>query len=90
MAPKSTTGEPTKKRGKKPSVRTREEVRRWFSTNGRSISGWAKARGFSPSLTHAVLMGERKCLRGQSHEIAIALGLKENEEFDFDDGGPQL
>lgn len=27
-------------------------------------------------LVYAVIKGERKCLRGESHRIAVALGLK--------------
>lgn len=34
------------------------------------------ARGFTPALVHVVLKGERKCLRGQSFKIAVALGLR--------------
>ena len=36
----------------------------------------ARARGFSAELTRMVLLGKRKCLRGQSHQIAVALGIK--------------
>jgi gp16 family phage-associated protein len=48
-----------------------------FYAQGISISDWATAHHFSAALVYAVLDGKRKCLRGQSHEIAIALGLKE-------------
>lgn len=47
-----------------------------FRSNGVAIAEWAKSNGFSPALVYAVLRGERKCLRGQSHEIAKALGMK--------------
>lgn len=47
-----------------------------FRSNGVAIAAWAESNGFSPALVYAVLRGERKCLRGQSHQIAKALGMK--------------
>ena len=47
-----------------------------FYEQGISIAEWAIAHQFSVALVYAVLDGKRKCLRGQSHQIAIALGLK--------------
>jgi len=47
-----------------------------FRRNGITVAQWAKANGFEKSLVYAVLRG-RKCLRGQSHDIAVALGLKQ-------------
>lgn len=53
-----------------------EDVRRWFRANGITISAWAARHDFNPSLVYAVLKGQRKCLRGESHKIAVALKLK--------------
>lgn len=47
-----------------------------FEDSGISVAEWARARGFSTSLVYQVLEGRRKCLRGQSHQIAVALGIK--------------
>ncbi len=47
-----------------------------FAETGTSVAEWARVRGFSAVLVYQVLEGNRKCLRGQSHRIAIALGLK--------------
>ncbi|WP_093172786.1 DNA-binding protein [Variovorax sp. YR266] len=47
-----------------------------FRSTGTTAADWADAHGFSRALVYAVLRGERKCLRGQSHAIAVALGLK--------------
>ncbi len=33
-------------------------------------------KGFTPALVYSVLKGERKCLRGQSFKIAVALGIR--------------
>jgi len=55
---------------------TADEAQRWFRNNGLNINAWAIEKGFTPALVYAVLQGRRKCLRGQSHSIAVALGLK--------------
>lgn len=47
-----------------------------FRARGQTVQDWAKTRGFNPKLVYSILNGHRKCLRGQSHEIAVALGLK--------------
>jgi gp16 family phage-associated protein len=57
-------------------TRTREEVLAAFRENGASIAKWSVDHGFQPYLVYEILRGERKCLRGQSHEIAVQLGLK--------------
>jgi gp16 family phage-associated protein len=57
-------------------LRTIEEVRREFKDTGVSVSEWARDRGFSVPLVYGVLRG-RPAIRGQSHNIAVALGLKE-------------
>lgn len=53
-----------------------QQVQNWFRKNGLNIHQWAVDREFSPALVYAVLKGKRKCLRGQSYQIALALGLK--------------
>ena len=47
-----------------------------FARNGVSISAWAVANGFTRSLVYEVLAGRKKCLRGNSHKIAVLLGIK--------------
>jgi gp16 family phage-associated protein len=58
-------------------LRTGEQVRDEFMRRGLSISEWARARGYSAQLVYQVLAGRKRCLRGQSHAIAVTLGLKE-------------
>lgn len=41
------------------------------------ISAWARRHGFREKSVHDVLSGTRLCTRGKSHEIAVALGLKD-------------
>lgn len=61
---------------------TSEEIKRIFRENGLSVSQFARAYGFSEPLVHAVLSGKNKASRGQSHLIAVALGLKSNPSED--------
>ena len=48
-----------------------------FEESGIPVAEWARDRGFSASLVYQVLDGKRKCMRDQSHRIAVALGLKD-------------
>lgn len=47
-----------------------------FRKRGVSMVDWARQHGFNARLVYAVIRGERKCLRGQSFEIAKELGMK--------------
>lgn len=67
-----------------------ESIKRLFAERGLSISEWARRHSFSPTLVYQVLDGERKCLRGQSHKIAVALGLKQGVLCEFEDLETQL
>lgn len=58
------------------ALRSPEQVQTWFRQSGVSVVEWAARHGFSPALVYAVMKGRRKCLRGESHRIAVALGMK--------------
>ena len=58
------------------SLRSTAEIRLEFARRGLSISGWARLHGYSAQLVYGVLTGRNRGLRGQSHEIAVRLGLK--------------
>ena len=67
-------------------LKTRQEVRDDFSRKGLSITGWAKARGYTPNTVIAILADNEsnprlKCLRGEAHNIAVDLGIKSGEIF---------
>ena len=66
---------PAKMNSSQP-LRTIEEVLREFKETGVSISAWARANGFSVPLVYGVLSGRKKAARGQTHNIAITLGIK--------------
>lgn len=61
------------------ALRTPEEARQDLARQGISISAWAQAHGFSANLVFEVLAGRKLGVRGQSHEIAVRLGLKAGE-----------
>ena len=64
----------------KQTRRTPEQVQAWFHENGISVADWSAQHGFSSALVYAVMKGNRKCLRGESHRIAVMLGLKGAEQ----------
>lgn len=51
-------------------------VKARFVAEGVTIKDWARANGFTPKTVYRVLAGEAKCKWGESHRIAVALGLK--------------
>ncbi|MDP3515376.1 MAG: DNA-binding protein [Sulfuritalea sp.] len=57
-------------------LRSPAQVQTWFRESGVSVVEWAARNGFSTALVYAVMKGNRKCLRGESHHIAVALGMK--------------
>lgn len=57
-------------------LRTPEQARAELERKGVSIAAWAMANKFNPNLVHEVLAGRKKGVRGQSHNIAVKLGLK--------------
>lgn len=65
-------------------LKTRSQVRQEFANKGLSISGWAKSNGYSPNMVIAILADKEtnprlKCLRGDAHNIAVQLGIKEGQ-----------
>ena len=55
------------------------EVREGFARRGESIRAWAKRNGYKHKTVSSILSGDRKALRGISHQIAVDLGLKDGE-----------
>lgn len=47
-----------------------------FFEQGISITEWARDHKFDVSLVYSVLSGRSRATRGESHRIAVALGLK--------------
>lgn len=65
---------------KSAQVKTLAEARAYFIARGMCISAWARENGFSANLVFDILGGRKKCLRGQSHRIAVRLGIKQGVE----------
>lgn len=52
------------------------QAREAFCLAGLSVADWARQNQFSAPLVYAVLQGRNQATRGESHRIAVALGLK--------------
>lgn len=52
------------------------DVRNLFESGGISVAQWSRQNGFQSALVYRVLRGEAKCKRGETHNIAVALGIK--------------
>lgn len=63
----------------KPTVKTPEQARHEFERKGLSIAAWARQHGVGRSLVYEILAGRKKCHRGQSHKVAVLLGMKHGE-----------
>ncbi|QTD46521.1 DNA-binding protein [Ottowia sp. 27C] len=57
-------------------LRTPVQARQWLERHGVTISAWARARGFKPSVVAALLSGRTRGQWGQAHEAAVQLGLR--------------
>jgi gp16 family phage-associated protein len=55
---------------------TREQVKARFEREGRTIKSWADEHGFRYLAVIRVLGGYARGKRGESHRIAVKLGLK--------------
>lgn len=67
-------------------LKTREQVRAEFAYRGESVSAWAKQHGYSVNLVLEIINDDarnpkRKCVRGESHNIAVDLGIKNGQVF---------
>jgi len=65
-------------------LKTRQQIRDEFRRRGLSYTGWAKQRGYTPNTVIAICNDNEanprlKCTRGEAHNIAVELGLKDGE-----------
>ena len=77
------------------ALKTRQQIRDEFAANGVPYSAWARQRGYSPNMVIAIITDDDrnprlKCLRGDAHNIAVELGLKEGQVFKGDAGTLRL
>lgn len=59
---------------------TPEQVKNRFQHQGITITQWALDNGYSREAVYRVLNGITKAKYGQSHEIAVKLGLKQTAQ----------
>ena len=62
-------------------IKSIQQVREEFSANGISIAEWARDNHFSPDLVYRLLKNNRVPKRGESHKIAVKLGIKEQKNM---------
>lgn len=53
-----------------------------LTAQGMTYAQWADEHGFNRRIVYEILSGRRRCRWGQSHQIAVALGLKNPRAFD--------
>lgn len=61
-----------------PYPSTPKQAKAWFKRNGICISEWCLAHGFNRYTVFDLLRGKRKGARGEAHEAAVLLGIKED------------
>lgn len=59
-----------------------EQVKNEFTLMGKSYAEWARENNFSPDLVYRILKNNKIPLRGESHKIAVKLGIKEQKDMD--------
>lgn len=64
-------------------MKTIEQVKKEFSQRGETVTGWALRHGYKPNNVRAVIYGRGKGGWGESHKIAVTLGIKEGEIVDL-------
>lgn len=62
------------------SMTPAERVKQQFHSRGETFTEWAKKHGYQRHEVYRVLNGQSKAKYGRAHEIAVALGLKTNEQ----------
>lgn len=64
---------------RKEKLKTPEEAHAEIIRTGVSVAEWARERGYSPKTVYDVLQRRIKGVRGESHRVAVALGVKQGE-----------
>lgn len=59
---------------------TTDRIKKKFRDEGITVTSWAEKNGFRRHAVYQVLNGFTKASYGNSHDIAVALGLKPNPQ----------
>lgn len=67
-----------------PQLKTRQQFREECARKGLPLASVAKRHGFNLNLFYEIVNDDdanprRKCLRGESHNIAVTIGIKAGE-----------
>jgi len=58
------------------SIRTAAQAKAWLEQQGKSVQEFARENSVDPNTTYQVLSGHKKGRRGESHKVAVLLGMK--------------
>ena len=63
------------------TLKTRTQFRQELAEKGLSVNAWARQHGYATASVSAILNDDERsprirCLRGESHNIAVSMGLK--------------
>ena len=61
-------------------IKTAAQFKKELTDNGMTIAAWSRNRGYDPKDVVRVLNGFIKGKYGKGHNIAVAIGLKEQPE----------
>ena len=64
------------------TLRTPAQARAWLDRHGVTVSQWARAHGYEPSVVLALLNGRTRGRWGQAFDAAVALGLRPRPDVD--------
>lgn len=59
-----------------PGIRTAAQAKAWLEQQGKSVQEFARENSVDPATTYQVLAGRKKGRRGESHKVAVLLGMK--------------
>jgi gp16 family phage-associated protein len=60
------------------------QIKKDFEAEGISVAQWAREHGYKAHLVYNVVNGLSKYKRGESHRIAVALGIKQDPSGKYD------
>lgn len=61
------------------TTQQRDAAKRRIHSQGKTLTQWATENGFRPIHVYRVLDGTLKGRNGASHQVAVALGIKQAE-----------
>ncbi|WP_296261372.1 MULTISPECIES: DNA-binding protein [unclassified Pseudomonas] len=59
-----------------PGIRTAAQAKAWLEQQGKSVQEFARENSVDAATTYQILSGRKKGRRGESHKVAVLLGMK--------------